>query len=174
MINETCDYDMLRQMALIDPYSVEFRCYCKRCGAELSVFRAPLTRRYELLQAAHEMHNLEGALCSFQHMRIDKPAFPKVYGSSRRARHLRAMAEDPKPIWRPMKTVRLVKVGNCLMATIPRAALTELKWLRGDVVAVQLEGDSLRLLTVKASTVGTANNSSNGNAGDSFKRVEEE
>lgn len=174
MINEVPTNEILRQMLMIDPYSTEFHCYCKRCGWQWSIFRAPLTRRAELLSAAHEIHSLEGAFCAFKHVRIDKPILPKVYGSSRRARHLRGMTEEPKPIWRPMKTVRLVKVGNCLMATIPRAALSQLKWLRGDVVAVEVGDNSVRLVTVKASTVGTAENTAGGEIGRAFGKTEAE
>lgn len=53
-----------------------------------------------------------------------------------------------------MTTVRLQKVGNAIMATIPRLLLNQLRMLRGDTVRVELQGQSIVMTPVDPRPVG--------------------
>lgn len=55
-----------------------------------------------------------------------------------------------------MQTVRLVKVGRSLMVTIPRWFCAKLNLMRGDTVAVSIDGDGVKYVAITPRKVGVS------------------
>ncbi len=53
-----------------------------------------------------------------------------------------------------MTTVKMLKVGHSLMLCVPRWFTSSLKLQRGDVVAVELDGHSLKYTPIRPHMLG--------------------
>lgn len=69
----------LGEAALIDPYHVEFPCWCVRCGDRWSIYRKPNAPYATMHDDVATLHREVSPICGVRHIRIAKPV---PYGAS--------------------------------------------------------------------------------------------